>query len=107
MIMKKYKLRAILASMEKKPLNKEVFCSTDHLKAQVMRLETGTSIPPCKMDNDVLFFILKGEGTITVDNETSVLGTGDCIVVPHQAESRSIHAVTGLEILAVQGISNK
>ncbi|NMD03375.1 MAG: cupin domain-containing protein [Bacteroidales bacterium] len=59
------------------------------------------------MDNDVLFYVLKGEGTITVDNETSGLGTGDCIVVPHQAESRSIHAVTDLEILAVQGISNK
>jgi mannose-6-phosphate isomerase-like protein (cupin superfamily) len=59
------------------------------------------------MDNDVLFYVLRGEGTITVDDETSVLGTGDCIVVPHQAESRSIFAVTELEILAVQGISNK
>lgn len=93
--------------MERKPLNKEVFSNTDHLKAQVMRLEAGTSIPPCKMDNDVLFYILRGEGTITVDDETFALGTGDCIVVPHQAESRSIHAVTELEILAVQGISNK
>jgi len=90
--------------MERKPLNKEVFCTTDHLKAQVMRLETGITIPPCKMDNDVLFYFLKGEGTITVDNETSVLGIGDCIVVPHQAESRSIHAITDLEILAVQGL---
>jgi mannose-6-phosphate isomerase-like protein (cupin superfamily) len=99
-----FNFQTILAAMEKKPLNKEVFCTTDHLKAQVMRLESGTSIPPCKMDNDVLFFILKGEGTITVDDETLVLGTGDCIVVPHQAESRSIHAETDLEILAVQGL---
>jgi mannose-6-phosphate isomerase-like protein (cupin superfamily) len=100
-------ISAILASMEKKPLNKVVFCNTNNLKAQVMRLESGTSIPPCKMDNDVLFFILRGEGTITVENEIHVLGTGNCIVVPRQAESRSIHAVTCLEILAVQGISNK
>jgi mannose-6-phosphate isomerase-like protein (cupin superfamily) len=105
--METFNINSILASMERRPLNKEVFRTTDDIKAQVMRLETGTSIPPCKMDNDVLFYVLRGEGTITVDDETSVLGTGDCIVVPHQAESRSIFAVTELEILAVQGISNK
>lgn len=105
--METFNIKKILDSMERRPLNKEVFRTTDNIKAQVMRLETGTSIPPCKMDNDVLFYVLRGEGTITVDDETSVLGTGDCIVVPHQAESRSIHAVTELEILAVQGISNK
>ena len=90
--------------MESKPLNKEVFCTTGHLKAQVMRLEAGSSIPPCKMDNDVLFYFIKGEGTLTVDNETLNVGQGECVVVPHQAESRSIHAVTDLEILAVQGL---
>lgn len=102
--MKTFNIKTILDSMERKPLSKEVFCITNNLKVQVMRLETGTSIPPCKMDNDVLFYILKGEGTITVDNKTSVLGLGDCIVVPHQAESRSIYAITDLEILAVQGL---
>jgi len=105
--METFNIKTILASMEKKPLTKEVFCTTDHLKAQVMRLEAGMFIPPCKMDNDVLFYFLKGEGTITVDNETFDIGQGECVIVPHQAESRSIHAVTDLEILAVQGISNK
>ena len=105
--METFNIKTILDSMERKPLSKEVFCITDNLKAQAMRLEAGNSIPPCKMDNDVLFYILKGEGTITVDDETCTLGTGDCIVVAHQVESRSIHAVTELEILAVQGISNK
>jgi len=105
--MKKYKIESILDSMERKPLNKEVFCTTDHLKAQVMRLEAGMFIAPCKMDNDVLFYFLKGEGTITVDDETLDVVQGECVAVPHQAESRSIHAVTDLEILAVQGISNK
>lgn len=106
-LMETFNIKKILDSMERRPLNKEVFSTTNHLKVQVMRLEAGTSIPPCKMDNDVLFYVLKGEGTITVDDGTSVLGTGDCIVVPHQAESRSIHAETNMEILAVQGISNK
>ncbi len=90
--------------MEKNQLNKEVFCITEHLKAQVMCLEAGNSIPPCKMDNDVLFYFLSGEGTITIDNETETIVIGDCVVVPHQSESRSIHAESDLEILAVQGI---
>jgi len=102
--MKNYNLQEILDRMDKKPLNKEVFCTTDHLKAQVMHLEAGNTIPPCKMDNDVLFYFLTGEGTITVDNETIRIISGDCVVVPHQAESRSIHAETDLEILAVQGL---
>jgi mannose-6-phosphate isomerase-like protein (cupin superfamily) len=102
-----FNIKTILASMERKPVNKDVFCTTNNLKAQVMRLEAGMTIPPCKMDNDVLFYFLKGEGTITVDNETLNVGQGECVVVPHQAESRSICVVTDLEILAVQGISNR
>ena len=102
-----FNIKTILASMERKPLNKEVFCTTDHLKAQVMRLEAGGSIPPCKMDNDVLFYFLKGEGTITVENEILDVNMGECLIVPSQAESRSIHAETDMEILAVQGIKGK
>ncbi|MGB4291615.1 MAG: cupin domain-containing protein [Bacteroidales bacterium] len=105
--METFNINTILASMEKRPLNKEVFCTTGHLKAQVIKLEAGASIPPCKMDNDVLFYFLKGEGTITVDNETYDISPGVCVVVPHQTESRSIHALTDMEILAVQGIKSK
>ncbi|OFY61648.1 MAG: hypothetical protein A2V64_00490 [Bacteroidetes bacterium RBG_13_43_22] len=103
--MKKYILQEIFDGMEKKPLNKEVFCTTDHLKAQVIRLEAGNSIPPCKMDNDVLFCFLSGKGTITVDDETEAVVSGDCVIVPKQARSRSIHAETDLEILGVQSLN--
>jgi mannose-6-phosphate isomerase-like protein (cupin superfamily) len=102
--MKKFNIQEILASMEKKPLNKEVFSTTENLKAQVTFLHAGNSIPPCKMDNDVLFYFLTGEGSITVDDETIRIISGDCVIVPHQAESRSINAITDLEILAVQGL---
>ena len=102
--MRNYNLKEILEGMEKRPLNKEVFCTIDHLKAQVMILEAGNTIPPCKMDNDVLFYILSGNGTITLDGETEDINTGYCIIVPHQAESRSINAQTDMEILAVQGL---
>ncbi|MFA5819396.1 MAG: hypothetical protein WC854_08975 [Bacteroidales bacterium] len=47
--MKKFNLQQMLSTMEKKPLSKEVFCSVDHLKAQIMHLEAGNSIPPCNL----------------------------------------------------------
>jgi mannose-6-phosphate isomerase-like protein (cupin superfamily) len=102
--MKKFNFQEILSALEKKPLNKEVFCTTAHLKAQAMYLKASNSIPPCKMENDVLFYIVSGEGSITVDDETNPIKPGDCIVVPSKAGSRSIKAETDLHILAVQGL---
>jgi mannose-6-phosphate isomerase-like protein (cupin superfamily) len=104
--MEKFNFQEILTSMDKKPLNKEVFCVTDHLKAQVTYLKGGNEIPPCKMDNDVLFYIVSGDGSITVDDESKPLKTGDCVLVPSIAGWRSIKAKTDLHILAVQGLSN-
>ncbi|MCK7518399.1 MAG: hypothetical protein MZV64_12100 [Ignavibacteriales bacterium] len=92
MDMQKFNLQQILSAMEKKPLNKEVFCTTGHLKSQVMFLKAGNSIPPCKMENDVLFYILSGNGSIVIDSDKQQIATGDCVVVPHQANSRSIHS---------------
>ena len=104
--MEKFNFQEILSSMEKKPLNTEVICVTDHLRAQVTYLKGGNAIPPCKMDNDVLFYIVSGDGSITVDGESKPLKTGDCVLVPSIAGLRSIKAETDLHILAVQGLSN-
>lgn len=103
--MKKFNFQEILSSLEKEPLNKKVFCVTDHLKAQVTFLKGGNVIPPCKMDNEVLFFIVSGDGSITVDDDSKPLKTGDCVIVPSNAGLRSIKAETDLHILAVQGLS--
>jgi mannose-6-phosphate isomerase-like protein (cupin superfamily) len=105
-MMEKFNFQELLASLEKKPLNKEVFCVTDHLKAQVIYLKSGNTIPPCRMDNDVLFYIVSGEGSINVDDETKPLQTGDCVIVPNTSGYRSIKAETDLHILAVQGLPN-
>ena len=104
--MEQFNFQEMLSSLEMKPLNKKVFCETRNLKAQVMRLKAGNSIPPCKMENDVLFYIVSGKGSITVDNETKLIKPGDCLIVPHIANSRSISANTDLHILAVQGLKN-
>lgn len=100
----KYNLNDLMNSLDDEPLAKMVFSSTDHLKAQVMRLRAGVQIPPCRMDNDVLFIFTKGEGKIIVDDETSDVCKGECVIVPHQTVSRSIFAESDMEILAIQGL---
>jgi len=105
--MEKFDLQQILATMEKKPLNKEVFCTSEHLKVQAISLKSGNSIPPCKMENDVLFYFVSGNGSITVDSETQQISAGFCVLVPFQADSRSIYAETDLEILAIQGLKKQ
>lgn len=102
--MEKFNLHQIIASMENRPLNKEVICSSNHLKALVISLKAGNTIPPCKMENDVLFYIITGKGTITVDNCSTLVSNGDCVLVPRTASTRSISADCDMEILAVQGL---
>ena len=82
---------------------KKVFYDVENLKAQIVCLKSGQVIPPCKMNNDVLFYIIEGEGEIIVDSEKESLFPGAAVVVPRKAESRSISAKTDMIVLAVQG----
>jgi len=84
---------------------KNVFCDSAPLKAQVICLKAGQVIPPCAMSNDVLCCVLRGEGKMIVDNERALLKPMLSVVVPRQAESRSIVAKTDVVILAVQSVS--
>jgi quercetin dioxygenase-like cupin family protein len=85
---------------------KKIFYDGGGIKAQIVCLKAGQTIPPCKMNNDVLFYIIKGEGEIMVDNETEDLKEMVSVIVPRKAESRSISAKTDMIILAVQGRTN-
>jgi quercetin dioxygenase-like cupin family protein len=86
---------------------KSVFHDAGGIKAQVMCLKAGQEIPPCKMGNDVLFFVIRGEGEMVVDKDREDLKPMVSVVVPRQAESRSIHAKTDMVILAVQSLHLK
>jgi quercetin dioxygenase-like cupin family protein len=90
-----------LIKFSKEAVTKNIFYDEGNLKAQIICLKSGQVIPPCKMNNDVLFYIINGEGEITVDNKKEKLKSL-ISVVPKEAESRSISAKTDMVILAVQ-----
>jgi len=92
-----------LINYDKKRPYKEVFYDAGNIKAQIVCLKSGQIIPSCKMNNDVLFYIIEGEGKIIVDSKKESLFPGIAVVVPRKAVSRSISAKTDMVVLAVQG----
>jgi quercetin dioxygenase-like cupin family protein len=81
---------------------KQVFFESEKLKAQVMGLEAGQKIPPCRMEHDVVFVVLEGRGVIFVDGEERAIEKSAFIFVPKEKETRSIEAITQMSLLAVQ-----
>ena len=81
---------------------KNIFYDHENIKAQIVCLKAGQQIPPCQMNHDVLFFIIQGEGEITVDNKKEKIKPMISIIVPKKANSRSILAKTDMVILAIQ-----
>ena len=91
-----------LITFSRESHTKHVFFESEKLKAQVMGLEAGQKIPPCRMEHDVIFVILEGRGVVFVDGEERAVGKSAFIFVPKEKETRSIEAITQLSLLAVQ-----
>ena len=81
---------------------KSVFFDSDKIKAQLMGFEPGQRIPPCKMDRDVVFFVMSGKGRIIVDGAEEKIKKHSWVSVPKEKESRSLQADTRMSVLAIQ-----
>ena len=93
---------ARMIQFSQKGHTKSVFHDSNKIKAQVMGFEPGQRIPPCKMDRDVIFFVLSGSGTIIVDGEEEKIKKHSWIFIPKEKESRSLQADTRMSVLAIQ-----
>jgi len=81
---------------------KHVFFDSQRIKAQVISLDAGQQIPPCRMERDVIFFIMEGQGRIVVNGEEKELEKFSWVFVPKEKNSRSIQAETRMAVLAIQ-----
>jgi len=91
-----------LTTFSKESYTKHVFFELGKFRAQVMGLEAGQEIPPCRMEHDVIFVVLDGQGVILVDGEEQLVGKSALVFVPKERETRSIKAMTNMSLLAVQ-----
>lgn len=81
---------------------KHVFFEREQIKAQVVTLDSGQRIPPCRMERDVVFFIMEGKGKIIVDGEERELEKFSWVYVAKEKNSRSIQAEARMAVLAMQ-----
>jgi len=81
---------------------KHIFFESEKIKAQVVGLERRQQIPPCRMDHDVIFVVMDGEGKIVVDGQEEAIKEFSFIFVPRENETRSLQAETKMVVLAIQ-----
>jgi quercetin dioxygenase-like cupin family protein len=91
-----------LVTFSEKAHTKNVFFECGKIKAQVMGLEAGQTIPPCRMDHDVIFLVIEGEGRIIVDGEEEALKESTFVFVSKEKQTRSLQALTKMTVLAIQ-----
>jgi len=91
-----------LVTFSRESHTKNVFFERGKIKAQVVGLEAGQAIPPCRMDHDVIFVVIEGEGRIIVDGEDEPLEESTFVFVPKERKTRSLKALTKMAVLAIQ-----
>lgn len=77
---------------------------TNKVRALLVNLEAGKSLAPCQMTFPVLYYVIEGQGVLSVGEEQANLKTGSLVVVPAGAV-RSLAAREHLRVLAVQALS--
>jgi len=79
---------------------KNVLCQSKNFKVQIIPLKPNEKLPPCEMAQSVVFYVLEGEGTIHVGDETVPVTVGKLLVSPPTVFS--METVTGMRVLGVQ-----
>lgn len=80
--------------------DKNVFYRTSTFKARIIDLPPGGTIPPCAMEQHVVFTVVNGEAHITVDGKTAVAAKGCCVITT--PATVSMKTEEGVRIMAIQ-----
>jgi quercetin dioxygenase-like cupin family protein len=82
-------------------ISPERLLKTDKVAALLVKVDAGQAIEPCRMSATVLYYVIDGSGSLTVEDEQADLQTGSLALVP-PGTVRSISAVEPTRVLAVQ-----
>jgi quercetin dioxygenase-like cupin family protein len=78
----------------------EVFYEAEEFSGRVIELPPGGSMPPCEMDSYVMFYVITGEATVTVDEEEARLQEGTSMIT--KPATLAMETEEGVRILGVQ-----
>jgi mannose-6-phosphate isomerase-like protein (cupin superfamily) len=79
---------------------KNVFYQTKEFKTRIIELPPGGQMPVCEMASHVIFFVLDGEATVTVNSGTVTLKEKQCLIT--EPATLSMKTMSGVRILGVQ-----
>jgi quercetin dioxygenase-like cupin family protein len=71
------------------------------VKVRRIELAAGAHIPPCRMQEDVIFVVIEGRVAFLTDGEKAVVSAPNAIFIPGGATTRSMEADEPSLILAV------
>jgi len=87
------------------PLDKgfaaEVLLEHDQMKVRRIELTAGARIPPCQMQEDVVFVVLSGRVTFRSDGQDALVVPPGAVFIPGGATTRSMEALEASLVLAV------
>jgi len=79
---------------------KNVFFSFDNFKLRIIELKPDGRMPLCKMQSNVIIYLIKGEAEVTVNDETKLLTEGECLI--SAPGTFSMHAKSAVRMLGIQ-----
>jgi len=80
--------------------DKNVLFQNPEFKIRIIELPSGGTMPDCKMSSHVVFVVVEGSATVTVNQEEEVLKTGQCLIT--EPATLSMRTDTGVKILGIQ-----
>lgn len=83
------------------PFAAEVLFEHDQMKVRRIELAAGARIPPCQMQEDVVFVVLSGRVTFRSDGEDALVVPPGAVFIPGGAITRSMEAHEASLVLAV------
>ena len=79
----------------------EVLLDEGRVKVRRIDLAAGAGIPPCKMQEDVVFIVLSGRVVFTSESLTEVVDAPGAVYIPGCGATRSMTAESAARVLAV------
>ena len=98
--MKSFRLDVPFAPGSAAP-NVEVLLDEGRAKVRRIDLAAGGVIPPCRMQEDVVFIVLSGRVAFTDEEGTSVVEAPGAVYIPGRGSIRSMTAESQARVLAV------
>ncbi|MFO7967224.1 MAG: hypothetical protein R6U44_06470 [Archaeoglobaceae archaeon] len=80
--------------------DKNVFYQAEEFKMRIVELSPGGEIPSCEMESYVIFYVVKGEVQVGVNEGSAELKEGQCLVT--EPATMSMRTESGVKIMGIQ-----